>query len=90
MKTLQFLCISLLFFFSALLCAQAENCACCTENHKAFDFWIGNWTVTDGSGALVGTNSIVKLQDDCVVQENWNGTGGSTGTSTNFYNSLSK
>lgn len=69
---------------------QAENCACCTENHAAFDFWIGTWNVTDSYGAKVGTNRIEKLQDDCMLQENWIGTGGSTGTSTNFFNSDSK
>ncbi len=69
---------------------QATNCFCCTENHAAFDFWIGSWNVTDRAGAKVGTNRIEKLQDDCMLQENWIGTSGSTGTSTNFFNSQSK
>lgn len=90
MKTLQFFFISILFFLSTFMYGQAANCVCCTENHAAFDFWIGSWNVTDRAGAKVGTNRIEKLQDDCMLQENWIGTSGSTGTSTNFFNSQAK
>ena len=90
MKTVQFVVISLLFFLSTFIHGQTENCVCCTENHAAFDFWIGTWNVVDRAGAAVGTNRIEKLQDDCLLQENWTGTGRSTGTSINFFNSKSK
>ena len=67
--------------------AQSENnCACCTEQHKAFDFWLGDWTVYNSNGDVVGSNKLVKLQDSCVMQENWVATNGTnTGTSYNFY-----
>ena len=70
--------------------AQTADCSCCTEEHQAFDFWIGKWNVTDTQGKLVGTNVIEKVQDDCVLRENWKGTSGATGTSTNFFNSTTK
>lgn len=75
-----------LLFSSAMLSAQTPKCACCTEDHAAFDFWIGTWEVTDTKGKVVGANTIEKIQDSCVLRENWKGTGGSTGTSTNFFN----
>lgn len=87
MRILRLASISILLFFNTILNAQADDCICCTTNHKAFDFWIGVWNVTDSSGTFVGTNRIEKLQDDCVLQENWIGSSGSTGTSTNFFNS---
>ncbi|NNE03708.1 MAG: hypothetical protein HKN52_11165 [Eudoraea sp.] len=85
MKTL-FLVLGMLLTLHGTM-AQAADCACCTENHKAFDFWIGTWEVTGVNGTLVGTNTIRKEQDGCVLRENWTGaTGQYTGTSLNFYN----
>ena len=44
--------------------AQEESCACCTENHRAFDFWVGTWQVTNPDGSPAGTNTIVKSEGD--------------------------
>jgi len=69
--------------------AQEESCACCTENHKAFDFWVGTWQVTNPDGSPAGNNTIVKSESDCVIRENWTSAqAGYTGTSTNFYNQV--
>ncbi len=68
--------------------AQVADCACCTTDHAAFDFWLGSWEVTTVNGAFAGTNKIVKEQDGCLLRENWTGANGQfTGTSINFYNS---
>lgn len=69
-----------------LVSAQSDSCACCTENHKAFDFWEGKWEVTNSDGTIAGTNTIEKIQTGCILKENWIGASGSTGTSLNFYN----
>jgi len=80
----------------ALLCsinfyAQTKPCNCCTEKHAEFDFWIGEWSVTNPDGSAAGTNSIVKIQDNCILQENWTSAKGNfTGTSNNFYNYKTK
>lgn len=67
--------------------SQSDNCACCTTQHNAFDFWIGNWEVKDTEGKIVGTNNIRKAQDNCVIFENWESANGTfTGGSTNFFN----
>lgn len=69
--------------------AQEESCACCTENHKAFDFWVGTWLVSNPDGSPAGSNTIVKSESECVIKENWTSAkADSTGTSTNFYNQL--
>lgn len=82
---------TLLFLFVNVAFSQTENCPCCTENHKAFDFWIGEWAVTNPDGSDAGKNSIDKVQSGCVIQENWTSAkGGYTGTSNNFYNSVDK
>ena len=68
--------------------SQSDECTCCTADHKAFDFWVGEWKVTNPDGSFAGNNTIKKIQDQCVLQENWIGAGGTTGTSMNFYNRI--
>ena len=73
--------------FSAQLTAQNSTCQCCTEKHSEFDFWVGTWEVTNPDGSKAGENTIKKVQDGCVLQENWtSATPSFTGTSNNFYN----
>lgn len=75
--------------FSLVMSAQSlDNCACCTENHRAFDFWIGEWEVVNAKdGSPAGKSRISKEEDGCVIRENWTSTQvGYTGTSLNFFN----
>jgi len=81
----------LLCFMSLSINAQANDCKCCTENHKAFDFWVGEWEVTNPDGTAAGKNEIKKIQNNCMLQENWTSAKGNfTGTSNNFYNAKTK
>jgi len=65
---------------------QPSACNCCSEKHRQFDFWLGEWEAFS-NGNLAGTNSISLLQDSCLIRENWISAGGTyTGTSYNFYN----
>jgi len=85
--------IAILLFslVSNALIAQNNKCNCCTEKHTEFDFWIGEWTVTNPDGTAAGTNSIDKIQDNCILRENWTSAKGKfTGTSNNFYNFKAK
>lgn len=82
----QLLCL-LFFSVSAMSMAQNSDCNCCTEHHKAFDFWVGEWVVTNPDGSPAGKNKIEKIQDNCILLENWASAKGKfTGTSQNFYN----
>ncbi|NNE32529.1 MAG: hypothetical protein HKN40_09180 [Winogradskyella sp.] len=86
MKTQLTLIATLMFM--VFITAQTNSCACCTENHSEFDFWIGTWEVTNPNGSKAGENVIEKTQGNCMLQENWtSATPGFTGTSSNFYNS---
>ncbi|MBC8756591.1 hypothetical protein H2O64_18105 [Kordia sp. YSTF-M3] len=88
MKKLLFV---LAVFISMTVNAQQDTCACCTENHQAFDFWVGTWNVTNTDGTPAGKNIITKIEDECVLRENWTSAkGGYTGTSYNFYNAQKK
>jgi len=64
-----------------------KDCACCTDNHRSFDFWLGSWEVYNPDGNQAGSNLIETVQDACVIRENWTSANGdNTGTSYNFYN----
>lgn len=79
--------------FSSLVYSQpnSQSCNCCTETHKQFDFWVGTWEVTNPDGSKAGRNIIVKIQDNCILQENWvSAKGNYTGTSNNYYNTVTK
>lgn len=58
---------------------------CSAPEHRQFDFWIGDWEVTDPAGAPQGTNRIEPILGGCVLKESWSGTGGSEGNSFNLY-----
>ncbi len=71
--------------------SQTTDCNCCSEAQLAFDFWVGEWNVTNADGTPAGKNSIVKEENGCVLRENWTSAkSGFTGTSLNFYNALEK
>ncbi len=55
------------------------------EHAKDFDFWVGRWEVRAPDGTLIGTNTIEKRDGGCSIQERWQGSGGSSGSSMSFY-----
>ncbi len=80
--------VLLLFGCGAALISNAGTSAvpppCSAAVHHQFDFWIGDWTVTE-HGKPAGTNRIEQLLDGCALFENWVGAGGGRGHSLNFY-----
>lgn len=52
---------------------------------RQFDFWIGEWNVQSSQGHPAGTNIIQKIENGCILLENWTGTAGPTGKSVNFF-----
>lgn len=84
--------IVLLPFLNATADArQSTGQACASVEHRQFDFWVGNWEVTDSAGTTVyGTNQVDSEEDHCLVHENWAGSRGGTGQSLNFYDPLER
>lgn len=84
--------ISTIFVFSLLFHQQTnsqtkQKAPCSGEKYAEFDFWVGNWNVYDTKDKLIGTNKLIKMQSNCVMQENWESKiGPSRGTSYNYYN----
>jgi len=67
--------------------AETKPLPCENENNTAFNYWIGEWQVTTPDGKHAGDSVIERVQDGCVLQENWrSGQSDYTGTSYNSYN----
>jgi hypothetical protein len=77
-------------FFSGAAQVQAAPKYCATPEYRQFDFWLGDWNVTNPAGKLAGTNNVTLIEDGCVLQEHWQSAGGSAGTSFNLYNAATK
>jgi len=86
MKKYVLIILLLSFVISFAQKTNKNDCACCTESHQAFDFWLGKWTVYDAQGKIIGTNTITKEYANCVLKEEWKSTSKSRGTSYNYFN----
>ena len=58
---------------------------CTSAEHRAFDFWLGDWSVHTADGKLAGTNSIKREYGGCVLHERYDTGRGYTGESLNVY-----
>lgn len=63
---------------------------CDGPEFRQFDFWIGKWTVHAPDGRQVGTSEITAVAGSCAIREQWQGAGGSPGTSLNYYDPAEK
>lgn len=71
--------------------AATPPAACVTEDHRAFDFWIGTWDVTAaGKDQPTAMNNIAREHAGCVLRENYTTKGGYTGMSMSFYDAAQK
>lgn len=72
-------------FVAAVETMRAARFPCMPdERHHAFDFWIGDWAVTQ-NGQFAGTNNISAILGHCVIFEEWESASGSKGKSFNYY-----
>ena len=68
--------------------APAKAKACTAPEYRQFDFWLGDWNVSNASGITVdggvirhasgkdvGTNHLVAMHGGCVMRESWASTG---------------
>ncbi len=69
----------------ALIAAPLLAAPCATPDHRAFDFWLGEWGVYTPDGRLAGTNRIEREIDGCVLHERYETPKGYRGESFNVY-----
>lgn len=76
-------------FCLATFAADSEK-ACQSAEYRQFDFWLGNWNVYSKDGKLVGTNSITKSLNGCVLKEHYKTAKGYEGESFNLFDATTK
>ncbi|MGH9788840.1 MAG: hypothetical protein ACRD4U_09090 [Candidatus Acidiferrales bacterium] len=85
------LVISLILALSPAAAQEPERKPACDEpEHRAFDFWLGEWDVLNPQGHQAGVNRIEKILNGCALLENWTGSRGGAGKSLNFFNAATR
>lgn len=67
------------------LAAQHADSPCGAPEYRQFDFWLGDWEVSNPDGDVVGTNTITSVSGGCGLHERWEGATGAVGESLNAY-----
>lgn len=76
---------ALCFIMAATTSDGQQPSPCSAPQHRQFDFWIGEWEVSDPRGQHLGSNRIERVLNGCVLYESWTGAGGSRGHSLNAW-----
>ena len=75
---------------TAAAAPASQPAPCTSAEHRAFDFWVGEWHVHAANGKLAGTNSIKKEMGGCVLHERYDTGRGYSGESFNVYDAPRK
>lgn len=86
MDSIKFILFIFAFLFAFSTSIAQSDCPCCSDAHKQFDFWVGDWIVYDTAGNKVGENTVLKLEKECIINEHWRGVQGGSGRSYNYFN----
>ncbi len=90
LSPIRLVCASfLLAFVLGAGCAAAAG-PCDTPEHRAFDFWLGEWNVKKPNGDLAGVNRIEREYGGCVLHERYKTDRGYSGESLNAYDAARK
>ncbi|WOH36093.1 hypothetical protein RI844_12000 [Thalassotalea fonticola] len=81
MKSLIISVFSLLLFTFNL---QAKE-SCASSEYQQFDFWLGQWQVTNPENNQVSESKITKILGGCVILEEYKTPSGYEGKSLNIY-----
>ena len=66
---------------------RAQQAPCSTEQHRQFDFWVGDWEVMNQDDQVIGHSKVELILNDCVIFENWQSANpGYAGKSLNYFN----
>ncbi|HEY5550402.1 MAG TPA: hypothetical protein VIK52_00835 [Opitutaceae bacterium] len=83
-------CLASIFVMGTVSAQQQQPPAPPPEASQ-FDFWIGEWEVTQPNGKVAGYNSIVSVNGGRALLENWTSAAGNfAGKSLNSYDAVAK
>lgn len=80
------ICLTLL----PALATAALPSSCADPVYRQFDYWLGDWNVSNAAGKLVGRDHVQKTYGGCVITEHWTSVDGGTGGSYSIYDASRK
>ena len=86
MKTTIITLFTLLF----IACSAHAKESCTEAEYKQFDFWLGEWQVTNPENDQISESKISKILGGCVLLEEYKTPSGFQGKSLNIYNKQQK
>jgi hypothetical protein len=84
-KLLHFLSILIVLTSNHPARGKPATPACTDSEFHQFDFWVGQWRVTNPQGNEVGTSEVTRVSAGCAVREHWHASSGGDGMSLNYY-----
>jgi hypothetical protein len=70
--------------FASFLLAAPPSCV--SPEHRQFDFWVGDWDVSDAGESQPSMRiQVEKILDGCALRETYRDVNGMLGESLNFY-----
>ncbi len=75
----------LLLVAAAPAAGQAVKPICAAAPFRQFDFWVGEWTVTDTVGHVMAHSTIQRTANDCAITEHWRPLQGADGASISWF-----
>ena len=76
-------------YAQAIAAAKKNAHPCATPEHRAFDFWLGEWDVFV-NGQKIATSSIQLALDECAIFENYSALRGYSGKSFSVFDRTTK
>lgn len=73
--------------FAGNLYAQEQ---CADKGYQQFDFWLGEWQVSNSQNSQTSRSKISKILNGCVILEEYTAESGYQGKSLNIYNNKSQ
>lgn len=71
---------------STAAAASSAAAPCEGMQNRQFDFWLGQWEVTNPAGKFAGRSRIESILGGCVLLESWDSPSGVSGKSFNIFN----
>ena len=79
-----------LLYLAILLLSIDSYANCSSKQHRAFDFWLGNWQVTTSTDEIIRKNKISLINNGCTLLEEYSTPSGYIGKSLNIYDASTK
>jgi hypothetical protein len=76
-----------LLTMAAVATPAQHSTACRAREHRQFDFWIGEWDVTNSRGQRIGASLVERVPGGCALSETWTGANGLRGQGISAWDS---